>query len=74
MCHSTPFVGDRQPRTAVADMSSEPAMERRLRRTSRESARQPTGGCVELEEDVRLDDNSREDAECGVDYTGMHGT
>jgi hypothetical protein len=30
---------------------------------------------VELEEeDVRLDDNSREDAEYGVDYTGMHGT
>jgi len=31
MRHSTPFVGDRQPRKAVADMSSEKAKERRLR-------------------------------------------
>ena len=68
MRHSTPFVGDRQPRTAVADMSSEPAMERRLRRTSRESACQPTGACVELEEEkYDLEDNSRDDAEHGVE-------
>ena len=64
MCTSPPFVGDRLPRSAVTDKSSEPAKERRLRRTSRESALQPTGACVELEkEDVRLDGSSREDAE-----------
>ena len=67
MCIYPPFVGDRLPRSAVTDKSSEPAKERRLGRTSRESACQPTGACVELEEDVRLNDNSREDAEYGVD-------
>ena len=59
-----PFVDSDQPRTIDVDMSSEPASRRRLGRTSRESAWQPTGACVELErEDVHLDDNSRDNAE-----------
>ena len=70
-----PFVSDRQPRTTATDKSSEPASRRRLGRTSRESALQPTGACVELErEDVRLDDSNREDAKYGVELTGTHGT
>ena len=68
MCIYPPFVGDRLPRSAVTDKSSEPAKERRLGRTSRESACQPTGACVELEEEkYDLDDNSRDDAEHGVE-------
>ena len=68
MCIFTPFVGDRLPRSAVTDKSSEPARERRLGELRGSPHASRRAACVELEEDkYDLDDNSRDDAEHGVE-------
>ena len=67
-CISPPFVGDRLPRSAVTDKSSEPARERRLGELRGSPHASRRAACVELEEDkYDLDDNSRKDAEYGVE-------
>ena len=68
-CTSPPFVGDHPPRLVVTDMSSEPARERRLGERLRGSPHASRrAACAELEEDkYDLNDNSRDDAEHGVE-------